>query len=261
LIAAVKTTLSACLLLAFLLPGTGMAAQAPQDGVLDDPLPSLWQATTGETEAAQNIASPPVEPPAPLPGTEVVAPPDPAGTDEDDTEGGEDGQPVADESENPDAQNGDDFSMGDLPVIETVELDAATARRALDAYVLVSEKYRDAELENFENLQDFVDQAPQGRAFEADIKAAGFATVNDWNTAVTTVSFAYANIVDDQTDDIRQQIQEIKQDTEMAQDMRDRMVAALTAMIPSDNNRKIVEELMKDPVYGEKIKQLETEEE
>lgn len=151
--------------------------------------------------------------------------------------------------------------MGDLPVIETVELTADTAKKALDAYVLLSEKYKDAELENYENLQDFVDQAPQGKAFEADVKAAGFATVNDWNTAVTTISFAYANIVDDQTTDIRQQIEEIKQDTEMAQDMRDRMIAALTAMIPSDNNRKIVEELMKDPVYGEKIKQLETEEE
>jgi hypothetical protein len=39
------------------------------------------------------------------------------------------------------------------------------------------------------------------------------------------------------------------------------MIQALTAMIPSDNNRKIVEEMMKDPVYAEKLKALETEEE
>jgi len=134
------------------------------------------------------------------------------------------------------------------------------AKRALDAYALVSEKYKNVELENYENLQDFVDQAPQGKAFEADIKAAGFATVNEWNTAVTTLSFALANLSDDQTADIRQQIDELKADTEMAQDMRERMIAALNAMIPSENNRKVIANLKADPVYAEKLKRLETEE-
>ena len=150
--------------------------------------------------------------------------------------------------------------MGDIPVVETVELTLEQAKRALDTYVLVSEKYKDAALENYENLQDFVDQAPQGAAFEADIKAAGFASVNEWNTAVTTLSFALANISDDQTADIRQQNDELKADTEMAQDMRERMITALNAMIPSENNKKVIGELQQDPVYGEKLKQLETEE-
>ena len=153
----------------------------------------------------------------------------------------------------------DDFSLGDLPIVETVELNAEQARKALDAYVLVREKFKDAELENYENLQDFVDQNVVGKAFEADIKAAGFANVNEWNTVVTTISFAYANILDDQTADIKLQIDEVKADTELAQDMRDRMVMALSAMIPSDNNQKIVKELIADVVYGPKVKLLESE--
>lgn len=157
-------------------------------------------------------------------------------------------------------EGGEDFSMGDIPVVETVELTTDQAKRALDAYVLVSDKYKDAALENYENLQDFVDQAPQGKAFEADIKAAGFATVNEWNTAITTLSFAAANTSDSETADIRQQIEELKADTEMAQDMRDRMIAALNAMIPSENNKKVVADLKQDPAYAEKLKQLETEE-
>jgi hypothetical protein len=162
---------------------------------------------------------------------------------------------------NEEAQEGaDDFSMGDIPVVETVELTVDQAKRALDAYALVSEKYKDAELENYENLQDFVDQAPQGKAFEADIKAAGFVTVNEWNTAITTLSFALANLSDDQTADIRQQIDELKADTEMAQDMRERMIAALNAMIPSENNKKVIAELKAEPIYSEKLRQLETEE-
>lgn len=158
-------------------------------------------------------------------------------------------------------QQGDDISVGEIPAVETIELTAETARKAIDGYVLVSEKYKDAALENYENLQDFVEQDPRGKDFETDIKSFGFANVNDWNIAVTTVGFAYSNLLDDQTEDIKLQIEEVKADTEMAQDMRDRMVQALSAMIPSDNNRKIVEEMMKDASYSEKLKQLETEEE
>ncbi len=185
----------------------------------------------------------PVPPPAP-PSAE-----EPAQSDEDvlpDLSG--EGQP-------------DDFSVGQIPTVETIELTADGARKAVDAYVLVREKYKDAQLENYENLQDFVEQDAQGKAFEADLKSFGFATANDWNVAITTIGFAYSNLQDDQTEDIRLQIEEIKADVEMAQDMRDRMVQALAAMIPSDNNRKIVEGMMNDPAYAEKLKQLETEEE
>lgn len=201
---------------------TPPVTSAPQTGAQPVPTPLL-------------PATPETEPP--------VAPVDPAAT-----------------PENPD-ELGDDFSLGDIPVVETIELKADKARKAIDAYVLVREKYKDAELENYENLQDFVDGSAVGKAFEADIKAAGFANVNEWNTTVTTISFAYANVIDDQTDDIKLQIEEIKVDTEMAQDMRDRMILALNAMIPSDNNRKIIEDMLKDPVYADKVKLLETEEE
>lgn len=155
----------------------------------------------------------------------------------------------------------DDMSLGEIPLIETMELTAAIARRAVDAYMLVKEKYKDAELELYENLQDFVDQTALGKAFETDIKAAGFATVSEWNVAITTVGFAYTGIIDDQSADIQLQIEEIQNDKELAQDMKDRMIASLKAMIPSENNRKVIQELIDDPAYTEKVKLLETEEE
>ena len=155
----------------------------------------------------------------------------------------------------------DDMSLGEVPQIETVELTPGIARRAVDAYMLVKEKYKDAELELYENLQDFVDQTAQGKEFEADIKAAGFATVSEWNVAISTVGFAYTGIIDDQSADIQLQIEEIQNDKELAQDMKDRMIASLKAMIPSENNRKVIQELIDDPAYAEKVKLLETEEE
>lgn len=155
----------------------------------------------------------------------------------------------------------DEVSIGEIPVVQMVELTLDSAQKAVDAYVVVKDKYKDADLESFDSLQDFVDRDPLGKEFEADIKLAGFANVTDWNLAITTVGAAYSNIVDDQTDDIKQQIEEVEKDTEMAQDMKDRIVTSLKALIPSENNRKIVQQMIDNPAYTEKLKLLETEEE
>ncbi|MCX7346098.1 MAG: hypothetical protein NTU78_10245 [Alphaproteobacteria bacterium] len=160
-----------------------------------------------------------------------------------------------------DGSSPDNLSIGDIPVIETMEITPEIARKALDVYFLATEKYEAADLEAYDNLQDFVDQNPAGKNFEADVKAAGFANVMEWNTAFTAVGFAYAAIVDDQTSDIEAQIADLEADTEIATDMKDRMIASLRAMIPSDNNKKVIEDLLDDPVYGDKLKQLDLVEE
>jgi hypothetical protein len=155
----------------------------------------------------------------------------------------------------------DDVSIGDIPVIETVELELESTKKALDAFILVKEKYEDSGIENYEDLQDFVDKTEAGKTFEADLKAAGFANVDAWNLVITSASVAYSNELDDQTEETRQQIEEIKQDSELAQDLRDRWIKSLEAMIPSDKNRKVMADLMADPVYMERVKILEIEEE
>ncbi len=155
----------------------------------------------------------------------------------------------------------DDMSIGEIPDVQTEELTPELAKKALDGYAMVHVKYQDSPLEDYQDLQEFVDKDPKGKEFETDIKSFGFNNVNDWNLAVTTLSFAYTNILDDQTGDLKQQMDEINADNTMAQDMKDRMIKSLKAMIPSDNNKKIAEDLIKDPTYGEKIKLLESSEE
>jgi hypothetical protein len=255
-----------------------VATDVTQPPGLDDIAPGSMSDFDWEELAQQNTTTPPapatpppVVQPAPattapvVPPPAVTPPPAPATTEPlPQVTPPTTDQPAASEPPAPEtlpdggAMN-EDFSLGDIPIVETVELNALTARKALDAYVLVREKYKDAELENYENLQDFVDQAAQGKAFEADIKAAGFANVNEWNIIITTLSFAFDNSIDDQTADVKQQITELQADTEMAQDMRDRMIAALNAMIPSPNNKKVLEDMSKDAAYSEKVKILATE--
>ncbi|MDE2445978.1 MAG: hypothetical protein KGO94_07355 [Alphaproteobacteria bacterium] len=153
------------------------------------------------------------------------------------------------------------MSVGEIGAVEIEELNPDMARKALDAYVLIQDKYKDSPLADYQDLQEFVDKDPRGKEMEADVKTFGFKDVNDWNLAVTTLGVSYNNQLNDQTADIKLQIDDVKADTTMAQDMKDRMIKNLQAMIPSENNRKIVEDLSKDPKYGEKIKLLEATDE
>lgn len=161
----------------------------------------------------------------------------------------------------PDTAGGDDISVGEIPDVQTEELTPDLAKKAVEGYVMVHEKYQDSPLEDYQDLQEFVDKDPKGKQFEQDIKGFGFTTVNDWNIAVTSVSVAYNNILDDQTADIKQQIEDLKKSTDMAEDMKQKNIKSLEASIPSDNNTKIVQDLMKDKDYVEKLKLLETTEE
>ena len=203
-------------------------------------------------------ASPLEGPAAPSPLSPATPPqsPAPAESPEEPSPGSDGGL----EYEDGDTPN-EELSLGEIPLIETIELTPDMVKRALDSYIAAREKFVNSDLEQYEDLQEFVDRTEDGKAFEADIKAAGFANVNDWNLAITTLGLAYSSVVDDQTPDLLLQIEEVEQDTEMAQDIKDRMIKALKALIPSDNNRKVIEDLFNDPVYGEKLKLLDIEEE
>ncbi|MFT3986235.1 hypothetical protein [Aestuariivirga sp.] len=206
-----------------------------------------------EVETAQTTTAP--TPPVP----------DTKGTDDGTTTpGADDDTPTGPDVAQPgdDLDNGDDqVNLGEIPDIKSMELTLDIAKRALDVYVLVKTKYAGTDLDTTDNLQDFVDKDPKGKEFEADIKAAGFANVDDWNLAITSVGFAYTAATDDPTQDVNDQIVEIQNDNTLAQDIKDRMIASLKATLPSDNNKKVMAELMKDPAYAEKLKQLDSEEE
>ncbi len=200
------------------------------------------KATTAPADQGTTKTTPPAAPDTKLPDAKV---PDAPATD-----------PSA-----PDTAGSGDVSIGEVPDIQVEELTPDLAKKAIDGYVMVHEKYQDSPLEDYQDLQEFVDKDPKGKQFETDIKGFGFNTVNDWNLAVSSVSLAYNNILNDQTADVKQQIEDIQKSTDMAQDMKDKQVKALQNSLPSENNTKIVQDLIKDTTYSEKIKLLESTEE
>jgi hypothetical protein len=222
---------------------TPPAAVEPAKPAVVAPAPATPPAATPVTPPV--VAPVPVTPPvAPAPAAEPpvpnseIAPVDPSAAD---TEG--------------------DMSVGEIDIVETEELTPELAYKAIDAYMMVQEKYKDSPLADYQDLQEFVDKDPKGKELEVDVKSFGFKDVNDWNLAVTTIGVTYNNQLNDQTADINQQIADLTADTTIAQDMKDKMIKNFKASIPSENNRKIIEDLSKEPAYADKIKLFESTEE
>jgi hypothetical protein len=159
--------------------------------------------------------------------------------------------------EDPSAGEGTD--AGEVPPVETIELTDDIARRALDAFVAVKDKYKDTALENYESLEQFVRETEVGKQFDVDIKKFGFDNVTAWNTAVTTVSFAYSAVAENQEQEIKKQIDDLKQDKEIQEPMKAKIIASLIAMLPSENNKAVIKKLMEDQGYVAKLKSLTEE--
>lgn len=146
-----------------------------------------------------------------------------------------------------------------IQVVKTIELTPDIAKRAVDGFVKLKEAYQDTDIAEYETLEEFVANAKEGPALEKDIKSYGFETVGDWNTAVTSVSFAYAAVVGTQEDEIKQEIENIQNETELEESLRKSLIDGLRSMLPSDNNKKVVAEMNKEPAWAEKLKLLTEE--
>jgi hypothetical protein len=143
---------------------------------------------------------------------------------------------------------------------ETVELTIDIAKRALDALAEVRDKYTTEGIENYVTLEEFVAETEAGKRLEADIMAHGFADITDWNVAIMAVGFAYSAIIYDYEADLRQQIEDVRNDPNLDEEMRAQLVAGLTALLPSRGNRIVVQALLDDPTYRDKLRLLQEEE-
>jgi len=144
-----------------------------------------------------------------------------------------------------------------IATVETVELTPELAKRAIDGFVKLKNTYQDTDIAEYESLEQFVAQAKEGPALEKDIKSFGFKTVGEWNTAITSVSFAYAALSGTHEDEIRQELENIEKEVDLDQQMKTSLIEGLQSMLPSDNNKKIVSDLNMQKVWAEKLKLLE----
>jgi len=144
--------------------------------------------------------------------------------------------------------------------LDVRKLTVDAAKRAIDAFAEVRDKYNDAGMENYESLEDFVAETEAGKRLEADIMAYGFSDIAEWNETIMLVGIAYSAFVYDYAADLRQQIREIRDDPTIDDDMRAQLITGLNALMPSTRNRIVMQELFNDQSYRDKLRLLEEEE-
>ena len=144
--------------------------------------------------------------------------------------------------------------------LDIADLTVDAAKRAIDAFAEVRDKYNDAGMENYESLEDFVAETQAGKRLESEIREFGFSGIGEWNETIMLVGIAYSAFVYDYAADLRQQIREIRDDPTIDDDMRAQLIAGLNALLPSTHNRIVMQELFNDQAYRDKLRLLEEEE-
>ncbi|HEY7766210.1 MAG TPA: hypothetical protein VIB38_14560 [Aestuariivirgaceae bacterium] len=147
-----------------------------------------------------------------------------------------------------------------VPPVKTIDLTPDVAKKAIDGFVLARERYTNTMLDQYETLEEFIARSAEGKALQAELKTLGFANVADWEVAIATVSLTYGAISDGADYDVPQQIEEIKTDSSLTAAKKDELIAWLTSLIPSETNKKVIAEIMKDESYRQKLDLLTEEE-
>ncbi len=151
----------------------------------------------------------------------------------------------------------DPYDINNIPALERIELTIDIAKRAIDAFADVGSRYDDKGLYDYPTLEEYVEKTKPGKQLEADIKKYGFKDVVEWNTAIMNVSFAFGSLLNDQETDIRDQIDTVRRDKTLTPEKKQRIIASLTALIPTKENVEIIRELQKLPVYKKKLNLLD----
>lgn len=145
----------------------------------------------------------------------------------------------------------------DIPDLEAVELTEDSARRALDAFAEVFGKFDDEEIAKYPTLQEFAEKSPEGKKFAEIIRKHGFGSVREWNNVISNIGFAFTSIEEGHDDEVFRQIKQVEARADLPKERKERLLKYLRALVPSLNNRKVVQQLMQDPAYMRKLDLLE----
>lgn len=148
----------------------------------------------------------------------------------------------------------------EIPSQQQVPLTEDSAKRAIDAFIKLKASYQDTDIAEYETLEEFVAQAKEGAALEADIKSFGFESVGEWNNTIMSVSFAYAAVASNQEQEILDELENLRNDGSLDAELKKSLIESLQSMLPSDGNKDVVRKLNEDKVWAEKLKALSEDE-
>jgi hypothetical protein len=150
------------------------------------------------------------------------------------------------------------------PPSPPVELTADTARRAIDTYLEVQEKYGDRAIDDPSDAKAIADTMKTEGIYDkvtSDVTHHGFSGVEDWAKTFTSVGLAASFVREGQdAGSVDRQIADLEKDEAVPQAMKDATIAMLRQMRPSENNIAVAKALIDDPAYKDKVERVLTSE-
>jgi len=134
------------------------------------------------------------------------------------------------------------------------------AKNAIDALLLLREKYKDYKFKGRADGPAGVIEAMKNSAvrkdIEADLKAHGFDSIDDWINTFVSVGLAVSYVKRNADGSLEKKLEEIRNARDMPEPIRQQLIAMLTALVPPKGNEEVARQLLADPAYAEKIKKL-----
>jgi len=144
--------------------------------------------------------------------------------------------------------------------LSQVPLTLEVAKNAVDSLLLLREKYKDYKFKGKADGPAGVIEAMKNSKVRdeilADLAKHGFKSIDDWVAAFVSVGMAVSYMKRNKDGALQKKIAEIEANKAMAQPVKERLIAMLTALIPPQQNQKVAAELLADPAYAEKIARL-----
>ena len=141
---------------------------------------------------------------------------------------------------------------GGKPEVPNVELTEESAKNSIDTYMILREKYEDKV-----PLGNNLEALNQGTEAWADINSIvagnGFKDAGEWQKTIISVVLAQNFLKKGAGQDMDTEIAKMQANQEIPAAVKEQMLNVLKSMRPSDNNIKVVKQLLADPIYSKKI--------
>ncbi|HHN73196.1 MAG TPA: hypothetical protein ENK13_03815 [Thermopetrobacter sp.] len=134
------------------------------------------------------------------------------------------------------------------------------AKNAVDALILLREKYRDTRFKGRVDGPGGVIAALKNSGvradIEADLKRFGFASIDDWVGKFVSLGLAVSYVRRNRDGEIEKKVAEIRANDKMPESIREQLIGMLTALVPPKGNAEVARRLLADAAYAEKIDKL-----
>jgi hypothetical protein len=150
----------------------------------------------------------------------------------------------------------------DVPTVSQVELTGDAARRAIDTFLEIQEKYGNTAFNDPANPKAFVDSVRAAGVYDqvvAELAGHGFHGVEEWATTFASIGLAASFVREGQDpESVDRQIADLENDETIPQAMKESTIAMLRQMRPTENNVAIAKGLIDDPAYKDKVDRVLT---